>query len=142
MIILVLKIFFVQCASCDHCMAEVCQLRRTAQERGGEELPFTQVQGRQPSGAPLRRGHGRLLGGATPAQGQGQWPGGATPHPKSVGCVGGCRRAERSHSTFKVRRGGCEEISLVKGKEQGLRSAGAAMKRYPTSKVRETQVRW
>ena len=60
MIILVLKIFFVQCASCDHCMAEACQLRRTAQERGGEELPFTQVQGRQPSGAPLRRGHGRL----------------------------------------------------------------------------------
>ena len=52
------------------------------------------------------------------------------------------RRAERSYSTFKVRRGSREEIPLVQGKEQRLRFAGAAMKRYPTSKVRETQVRW
>ena len=29
----------------------------------------------------------------------------------------GHRRAERSYSTFKVRRGGCEEIPLVQGKE-------------------------
>ena len=35
-----------------------------------------------------------------------------------------------------VRRGGCEEIALVQDKEQRLRFAGAAMKRYPTSKVR------
>ena len=42
---------------------------------------------------------------------------------------------------FKVRRGGHEEIPLVQGKEQWLRFAGAALKRYPTSKVRETQVR-
>ena len=28
------------------------------------------------------------------------------------------RRAERSYSTFKVRRGGGEEISLIQGKEQ------------------------
>ena len=40
---------------------------------------------------------------------------------------------------FKVRRGGSEEIPLVQGKEQQLRFAGAAMKRYPTSKLRETQ---
>ena len=53
----------------------------------------------------------------------------------------GCRRAERSYSMFKVRRGGSEEIPLIQGKEQRLRFAGAAMKRYPTSKVRETQVR-
>ena len=53
----------------------------------------------------------------------------------------GRRRAERSYSTFKVRRGGCEEIPLVQGKEQWLRFAGAAMKRCPTSKVIETQVR-
>ena len=39
-------------------------------------------------------------------------------------------RAERSHSTFKVRRGGGEEIPLVQGKEQWLRFA-AVMKRYP-----------
>ena len=29
----------------------------------------------------------------------------------------GCRRAKRSCSTFKVRRGGYEEIHLVQGKE-------------------------
>ena len=52
------------------------------------------------------------------------------------------RRAYRSYSTFKVRRGGGEEIPLVQGKEQQLCFAGAAVKRYPTSKVRETQVRW
>ena len=40
------------------------------------------------------------------------------------------------------RRGGGEEIPLVQGKEQQLRFAGAAMNRYPTSKVRETQERW
>ena len=53
----------------------------------------------------------------------------------------GRRRAERSYSTFKVRRGGDEEIPLVQSKEQHLRFAGAAVKRYPMSKVRETQVR-
>ena len=51
------------------------------------------------------------------------------------------RRAERSYSTSKVRRGGHEDIPLVQGKEQWLRF-GAGMKRYPLSKVRETQVRW
>ena len=48
----------------------------------------------------------------------------------------GRRRAERSYSTFKVRRG-----DLIQGKEQRLHFAGAAVKRYPTPKVRETQVR-
>ena len=43
-----------------------------------------------------------------------------------------CKRAERSYSTFKVRRGGREEIPLVQGKEQWLRFA---------AKIRETQVR-
>jgi len=38
-------------------------------------------------------------------------------------------------------RGGGEEIPFIQGKEQWLHFAGAAMKRYPTSKVRETQVR-
>ena len=33
------------------------------------------------------------------------------------------------------------EIPLLQGKEQRLRFAGAAVKRYPTSKVKETQVR-
>ena len=50
------------------------------------------------------------------------------------------KRAKRSYSTFKVRRDSCE-IPLVQGKEQRLHFAGAAVKRYPTSKVRKTQVR-
>ena len=48
-----------------------------------------------------------------------------------------CRRAKWSYSMFKIRRG-----DFVQGKEQWLCFAGAAVKRYPTSKVRETQVRW
>ena len=43
---------------------------------------------------------------------------------------------------MKVKKRGGEEIPLVQGKEQQLRFAEAAMKRYPTPKVRETQVRW
>ena len=42
---------------------------------------------------------------------------------------------------MKVRKGGGEEIPLIQGKEQRLRFAGAAVKRYHKSKVRETQVR-
>ena len=38
-------------------------------------------------------------------------------------------------------RGGSEEIPLVQGKEQRLRFAGAAVKKYPMSMVRETQVK-
>ena len=53
----------------------------------------------------------------------------------------GRRRAETSYSMFMVRRGSCEEIPLVQGKEQQLRFAGAAVKRYAKSKVRETQVK-
>ena len=39
---------------------------------------------------------------------------------------------------MKVRKGGGEEIPLVQGKGQRLRFAGAAVKRYPTPKARET----
>ena len=42
---------------------------------------------------------------------------------------------------MKGRKGGGEEISLVQGKDQWLRFAGTAIKRYPMPKVRETQVR-
>ena len=42
---------------------------------------------------------------------------------------------------MKVRKGGGEEIPLVQGKEQWLRFAGTTVMRYPTFKVRETQVR-
>ena len=51
------------------------------------------------------------------------------------------QEASRSYPTFKVRRGGGEEIPLVQSEEQWLPFAGAAMKRYPTFKVRKTQVR-
>ena len=86
-------------------------------------------------------------------RGQGRLPGGSTPHPRPGVAVERSnptskelwlyrrRRAKRSYSTFRVRRGGREEIPLIQGKEQQLRFAGAAVKRYPMSKVRETQVR-
>ena len=51
------------------------------------------------------------------------------------------KKARRSHSMFKVRRGGAEERPLVQGEEPQLRFPGAAMTLYLTSKVRETQVR-
>ena len=54
----------------------------------------------------------------------------------------GRKRAKRSYSAFKVRRGGHEKIPLVQRKKQWLHFAGAAVKRYPISEVRETQIRW
>ena len=40
---------------------------------------------------------------------------------------------------FKVRRSGCEEIPLIEGKEQQLRFAGAALKRYPPVQSKRNQ---
>ena len=54
----------------------------------------------------------------------------------------GRRKAYRSYPTSKVRKGTGEEIPLIQSKEQQLCFAGAAVKRYPTPKVKETQVRW
>ena len=74
------------------------------------------------------------------ARGQGRRPRGATPRPQSGGCAGaGGPRGATPHS----RSGGVVvRIPLVQGNEQWLQFAGAAVKRYPTYKVRETQVRW
>ena len=47
---------------------------------------------------------------------------------------------EPSH--VMVRQVGGEETPLIPGKGQRLWSAGAAMKRYPMPKVRETQASW
>ena len=47
----------------------------------------------------------------------------------------------RSYPKLKARTGSSEEIPLVQGKEQWLSFAGAAVKKYPMPKVRETQVR-
>ena len=82
--------------------AEARRLQRTTQKCGREDLPLARGQGRRPRGA-------------TPLSKE-QW-------------LHGCRRVERSYSTFKVRRGGCEEIPLIQAKEQQLLFAGAAMKR-------------
>ena len=49
--------------------------------------------------------------------------------------------AERGYPMSEVRGSGRKELPHVQGKEQRLRFAGAALKRYPTPKVRETQVR-
>ena len=43
---------------------------------------------------------------------------------------------------LKVRKGDGEEILLIQGKEQQLRFDGAAVKKNPLPKVRETQIRW
>ena len=42
---------------------------------------------------------------------------------------------------IQIRDSSQEELPYYQGKEQRLCFAGAAVKRYPTSKVRETQVR-
>ena len=76
-------------------------------------------------------------------QGQGQRPAVATPRPRPGAAaetsnptskeqwLRGHRRAERSYSMFKVRRGGSEEIPLVQGKEQWLGFAGAVVRDTP-----------
>ena len=62
-------------------------------------------------------------------RGQGQQLGGATPRPRRGGCAGTGEPRGATYSTFKVRRGGSEEIPLVQGKEQLLCFAGTAVKR-------------
>ena len=94
---------------------------------GREELSHVRALGRQLGGDTLRLRLGAAAGRSYPTSKE-WW-------------LHGHRRAERSYATFKVRRGGCEEIPLIQGKDLQLCFAGAAVKRYPTSKVRETQVR-
>ena len=113
--------------------------------------------------APKVRGCSRECQAAT-AQ---EEPRGATPRPRPGAAAGrsypqpetrGSGRQEQPHfqgavaawaqegleELFHVQgqKGRREEIPLGQGKEQQLHFAGAAVKRYPTSKVRETQVRW
>ena len=71
-------------------------------------------------------------------QGQGQRPRGATPRPRSGAAaersnlmskerrLRGSRTAERSYSTFKVRRSGGEEIPIVQGKRNPSKTVGVA----------------
>ena len=112
---------------------------RTPCPRGGsqEELPHNRGQGQWPR-VPGCKGAG-TAGRSYPCP----RPGAGRSNPTSKEqWLRRQRRAWRSYSTFKVRRGGGEEIPLVQGKEQRLHFAGATVKRYPTTKVRETQVRW
>ena len=52
------------------------------------------------------------------------------------------KHTERGYPMPKLRSSGLEELPQVQGKEQWLHFAGAAVKRYPTPQVRDTQVRW
>ena len=96
------------------------------------------ARGGDPEKPPLARGQGQQLGGATHARGQGPQQGGATRGALAAQTQEGLE--ELSH--VEGQEGGGKEIPLVQGKEQWLCFAGAAVKRYPTPKVRETQVRW
>jgi len=49
--------------------------------------------------------------------------------------------AEKSYPTPKVKGSSREDLHHVQGKKQQLHFAGAALKRYPTSKIRENQLR-
>ena len=72
------------------------------------------------------------MGGCDSAQAQLR---GAIPLPRTGAAAG------RSYPMPKVRGQGQEELPHVQGKEQRLHFAGAAMKRYHTSMVRENQIR-
>ena len=105
-----------------------CSINRLQQHRSSlEELPHIQGQGRQPrgatphprSGAAAKRSYPmpevRVVAKMSNRTSKERW-------------LCGCRRAEKGYSTFKVRRGGREEIPLVQGKEHRLCFPGAVMK--------------
>ena len=101
-----------------------------------EEIPHVQGQERQQRGVPMTRVRSHSREEIPNVQGQEWWPRGVTPLPR-LGAM-----SERTYPTSKVRNGSHGDIPHVKGKEQQLHFTGAAVKRYPMSKVRETQVRW
>ena len=63
------------------------------------------------------------------------------PHSQGVVAVQAQKGLEEPFQT-EDQEGQWEEIPLIQGKEQQQCFAGAAVKRYPMPKVRETQVRW
>ena len=67
--------------------------------------------------------------------------GGWEDQPHVQGAVAAWAQGLEELSHVEGQEGRCKEIPLVQGKEQWLRFAGAAVKRYSTPKVRETQVR-
>ena len=126
--------------------------------RGREEISREQGQGRLPGGdahAPSPR---------PGAAGRRRYPTPLSPRPRAAtgrsnrtteargggwedqphvqGAVAArAQEGPEDYPTLKVRKGGSEETPLIQGKEQWLQLAGAAVKRYPMPKVRETQVR-
>ena len=132
--------FFLKLCNNDYITAEVPWLRQPGRSMAKKSYPTSKVRASGQEELP----HVRV---------QGQRPGGATPHPRKGAAAQGSNhtfkerwlhghmRAMRSRFMFKVRRGSGEEIPLVQGKEQWLFFSEASVKRYPTSKVRETQVR-
>ena len=103
----------------------------TSEVRGSsrEELPTSDVRGGGREELPRVRTQGRLPAWKT------------NPTSKELRLCS--TRVPRGviYPTLKVRKDGSEEIPFVQGKEQRLCFAGAAMKRYPMPKVRQTQVR-
>jgi len=87
-------------------VAEARQLRWTSQKHGAEELSHIRGQGRQLGGATQRLRSGAAAERSNPTF-QEWW-------------LRGHRRAKRSYSMFKVRRGASEEISLLQAKKQQL----------------------
>ena len=104
----------------------------------GQECQAATAQER-PRGATLRPRSGASAESARLRQHRSSWE--ELPHVQGAVAV---QAQEGLEELFHVQgqEGRWWEIPLVKGKEQRLHFAGAAMKRYPTSKVRETQVRW
>ena len=68
---------------------------------------------------PDARGQGQRQRGTTPPRRSGAPPERSYPTSKEQ-LLRGRRRAERSYSTFKVRRGGREEIPFIQGKQRRL----------------------
>ena len=108
------------------CLRSGAEAGRTPCPRGGgqEELPHVQGQKWRPGGATPRPRSGAAAQRSYPAseargsiRGQGQRPGGETPPPRSSGCMGA--------------RGSRGSIPCSK-------SEGAAVRRYPSSKVRSS----
>ena len=106
----------------------------------GRRYPLSDVKHKGREEPPHVRGHGwHLRPGAAPetrVSGQEEQP-----HAQGVVAVR-VQEGLEEPSHVGGQEGWREEILLIQGKEQRLCFAGAAVKRYPTPKVRETQVRW
>ena len=105
-----------------------------ARSNGQEELPRVPGQGRRPGGASL----GPRPGAAPEVRGSDREE---QPHAQRMVAVWAQESLEEP-SHIEGQEGQQEEIPLIQGKEQRLCFAGAAVKRNPTPKARETQVRW